>query len=198
MWAFLAALVIVLGLLRSPPASPPPRTRRRPPASPYRVDPRTGGVAIVTAILVPASFFLDLEDRISGSCSARSESQCLGLFDDVQGMRRSVKLGGVALLALIPVVGYGVTFEHITHRVLREPRHRRERIRRRSSGSRCWRTSSTSSMGWMPSPTGIVVAGASFFARRVVQAHRGGLRGAIVVARHSASSVTTTTRPRSS
>ena len=29
-------------------------------------------------------------------------------------MRPSVKLGGVALLALIPVVGYGVTFEHIT------------------------------------------------------------------------------------
>src|SRR5215213_6545194 len=76
--------------------------------------PRTGGVAIVTAILVPAAFFLDLDGPYLGILLGTLGVAALGLFDDVQGVRPSVKLGGVALLALIPVVGYGVTFEHIT------------------------------------------------------------------------------------
>src|SRR5215208_5148869 len=76
--------------------------------------PLTGGVAIVTAILVPAAFFLDLDGPYLGILLGTLGVAALGLFDDVQGVRPSVKLGGVALLALIPVVGYGVTFEHIT------------------------------------------------------------------------------------
>ena len=77
MWAFLAAFVIVLGLTpvaaRLAPATDE-RDADRPRVHTGSI-PRTGGVAIVTAILVPASFFLDLEDRISGSCSARSASR---------------------------------------------------------------------------------------------------------------------------
>src|SRR5215204_1618719 len=115
-WAFLAALAIVLGL--TPVAAPlAPSTEERDADRP-RVHtgaiPRTGGVAIVTAILVPAAFFLDLDGPYLGILLGTLGVAALGLFDDVKGVRPSVKLGGVALLALIPVVGYGVTFEHIT------------------------------------------------------------------------------------
>src|SRR5215210_6746629 len=115
-WAFLAALAIVLGL--TPVAARlAPSTEERDADRP-RVHtgaiPRTGGVAIVTAILVPAAFFLDLDGPYLGILLGTLGVAALGLFDDVQGVRPSVKLGGVALLALIPVVGYGVTFEHIT------------------------------------------------------------------------------------
>jgi UDP-GlcNAc:undecaprenyl-phosphate GlcNAc-1-phosphate transferase len=115
-WAFLAALAIVLGL--TPLAARlAPSTEARDADRPRvhsGVIPRTGGVAIVTAILVPAAFFLDLEGPYLGILLGTLGVAALGLFDDVQGVRPSVKLGGVALLALIPVVGYDVTFEHIT------------------------------------------------------------------------------------
>jgi UDP-GlcNAc:undecaprenyl-phosphate/decaprenyl-phosphate GlcNAc-1-phosphate transferase len=115
-WGFLAALVIVLGL--TPLAARlAPRTEERDRDRP-RVHsgfiPRTGGVAIVAAILVPAAFFLDLEGPYLGILLGTLAVAALGLLDDVRGIRPSTKLVGVALIALIPVVGYDVTFGHIT------------------------------------------------------------------------------------
>ena len=115
-WGFLAALVLVLGL--TPLAARlAPRTDERDRDRP-RVHtgfiPRTGGVAIVAAILVPAAFFLDLEGAYLGILLGTLGVAALGLVDDVRGVRPSVKLVGVALLALIPVVGYDVTFGHLT------------------------------------------------------------------------------------
>ena len=115
-WGFLAALVLVLGL--TPLAARlAPRTDERDRDRP-RVHtgfiPRTGGVAIVAAILVPAAFFLDLEGAYLGILLGTLGVAALGLVDDVRGVRPSVKLVGVGLLALIPVVGYDVTFGHLT------------------------------------------------------------------------------------
>ena len=115
-WGFLAALVLVLGL--TPLAARlAPRTEERDRDRP-RVHsgfiPRTGGVAIVAAILVPAAFFLDLEGPYLGILVGTVAVAALGLLDDVRGIRPSTKLVGVGLIALIPVVGYDVTFGHIT------------------------------------------------------------------------------------
>ena len=115
-WGFLAALVIVLGL--TPLAARlSPRTEARDRDRP-RVHtgfiPRTGGVAIVAAILVPAALFLDLEGPYLGILLGTLGVAILGLVDDVHGISPRTKLLGVALLALIPVVGYDVSFGHIT------------------------------------------------------------------------------------
>jgi UDP-GlcNAc:undecaprenyl-phosphate/decaprenyl-phosphate GlcNAc-1-phosphate transferase len=115
-WAFLVALALVLGLTplakRLAP-SPEERDSDRPRVHRGAI-PRTGGVAIVAAILVPAALFLDLEGAYLGILLGTLGVAALGLFDDLQGVRPSVKLAGIALLALIPVVGYEVTFERIT------------------------------------------------------------------------------------
>jgi UDP-GlcNAc:undecaprenyl-phosphate/decaprenyl-phosphate GlcNAc-1-phosphate transferase len=116
LWGFLMALVIVLGL--TPLAARlSPRTDERDRDRP-RVHtgfiPRTGGVAIVAAILVPAAFFLDLEGPYLGILLGTLGVALLGLVDDIHGISPRTKLLGVALLALIPVVGYDVTFGHIT------------------------------------------------------------------------------------
>jgi UDP-GlcNAc:undecaprenyl-phosphate GlcNAc-1-phosphate transferase len=110
------ALVIVL-VLTPLAARLSPRTDERDRDRP-RVHtgfiPRTGGVAIVAAILVPAAFFLDLEGPYLGILLGTLGVAVLGLVDDVRGISPRTKLLGVAMLALIPVVGYDVTFGHIT------------------------------------------------------------------------------------
>jgi UDP-GlcNAc:undecaprenyl-phosphate/decaprenyl-phosphate GlcNAc-1-phosphate transferase len=115
-WGFLSALVIVL-LLTPLAARLAPRTEARDRDRP-RVHkgfiPRTGGVAIVAAILVPAALFLEFEGAYFGILLGTLAVAVLGLVDDVHGVRPSVKLAGVALIALIPVAGYDVTFERIT------------------------------------------------------------------------------------
>jgi UDP-GlcNAc:undecaprenyl-phosphate GlcNAc-1-phosphate transferase len=115
-WGFLVALVLVLAL--TPLAARlAPRTQERDRDRP-RVHsgfiPRTGGVAIVAAILVSAALFLDLEGPYLGILLGTLAVAALGLLDDVRGIRPSTKLVGVALIALIPVVGYDVSFGHIT------------------------------------------------------------------------------------
>jgi UDP-GlcNAc:undecaprenyl-phosphate/decaprenyl-phosphate GlcNAc-1-phosphate transferase len=115
-WGFLTALVIVLGL--TPLAARlAPRTEERDRDRP-RVHtgfiPRTGGLAIVAAILVPAALFLDLEGPYLGILLGTLGVAALGLIDDVMGVRPSVKLAGVALIALIPVVGYDVSFGQVS------------------------------------------------------------------------------------
>jgi UDP-GlcNAc:undecaprenyl-phosphate GlcNAc-1-phosphate transferase len=76
--------------------------------------PRIGGLAIVVGILVPAFVFLRPDDAYLGILLGTGLVAVLGLVDDVWGIPPSVKLVGVSAVALIPVAGYGVYFEHVT------------------------------------------------------------------------------------
>src|SRR5215207_5794400 len=102
-WGFFAALVLVLGLTPLV-ARLAPRTEERDSDRP-RVHtgfiPRTGGVAIVAAILIPASIFLDLEGPYLGILVGTLGVAALGLLDDLRGVSPRTKLVGVALIALI-------------------------------------------------------------------------------------------------
>ena len=120
LWGFLAAAGIVLGLapltarlapligaVDDPAKSDRPRVHTRP-------LPRIGGLAIVVGILVPAFVFLRPDDAYLGILLGTALVALLGLADDVRGIPPSVKLVGVCAVALIPVAGYGVYFEHVT------------------------------------------------------------------------------------
>ncbi len=77
--------------------------------------PRTGGLAIVAGILLPAAIFVHPDSGpILGILIGTSCVAVIGLIDDTRGLRPSHKLLGVAAVALIPVVGYDLTIDHIT------------------------------------------------------------------------------------
>jgi UDP-GlcNAc:undecaprenyl-phosphate/decaprenyl-phosphate GlcNAc-1-phosphate transferase len=120
LWGFLSAAAIVLGLapltarlapvigaVDDPAASDRPRVHSRP-------LPRIGGLAIVAGILVPALVFVRPDGAYLGILLGTALVAALGLVDDVRGIPPSVKLVGVSAVALIPVAGYGVYFEHVT------------------------------------------------------------------------------------
>src|SRR5262245_32400604 len=118
LWGFLVALGIVLVLTPIVSALAPriggiddktdrPRVHTRP-------VPRIGGLAIVVGILVPMAMFIDLDGAYLGILIGTILAALLGLADDLWGLRPIVKLGGMVLIALIPVVGYDVVFNHLT------------------------------------------------------------------------------------
>ena len=76
--------------------------------------PRIGGIAIVAGILIPAALLVDLDGPYLGILLGTLGVATLGLVDDLRGVKPSVKLAGVALIALIPVVGYDVTIDRVT------------------------------------------------------------------------------------
>lgn len=76
--------------------------------------PRIGGLAIVAGILVPAALLVELDGTYTAILLAAFGVAALGLVDDLRGLRPSLKLAGVALLALVPVVGYELTIDHVT------------------------------------------------------------------------------------
>jgi UDP-GlcNAc:undecaprenyl-phosphate/decaprenyl-phosphate GlcNAc-1-phosphate transferase len=76
--------------------------------------PRIGGLAIVAGILVPAAILIDLDGPYLGIFAGTLLVAALGLFDDLRGVTPSAKLAGVTLIALIPVIGFEVTFERVT------------------------------------------------------------------------------------
>ena len=103
-----ARLAPLVGAVDDPSASERPRVHTRP-------LPRIGGVAIVVGILVPASLFLARPaPAYTGILIGTLLVAALGLVDDVRGLPPSVKLLGVAAIALIPVVAYDVTFRNLT------------------------------------------------------------------------------------
>ncbi|MDP9386196.1 MAG: undecaprenyl/decaprenyl-phosphate alpha-N-acetylglucosaminyl 1-phosphate transferase [Actinomycetota bacterium] len=117
-WGLLGAALLVLVLTplvaRLAPriggiddAKDRPRVHARP-------VPRIGGVAIVAGILVPAALLVDVEGPYLGILIGTLAVAMLGLADDLRGLKPSVKLAGVALIALIPVLGYGVTIDRVT------------------------------------------------------------------------------------
>ena len=117
-WGLLGATLLVLVLTplvaRIAPriggiddATDRPRVHARP-------VPRIGGVAIVAGILIPAVLLVDVEGPYLGILLGTLGVALLGLWDDLRGLKPSVKLAGVALIALIPVLGYGVTIDRVT------------------------------------------------------------------------------------
>jgi UDP-GlcNAc:undecaprenyl-phosphate/decaprenyl-phosphate GlcNAc-1-phosphate transferase len=75
--------------------------------------PRTGGLAIVAGILIPAAIFVHPDSGpLLGILIGTFGVAVVGLIDDTRGMRPSVKLLSVATIALIPVAGYDLTIEH--------------------------------------------------------------------------------------
>jgi UDP-GlcNAc:undecaprenyl-phosphate GlcNAc-1-phosphate transferase len=102
-----ARLAPVIGAVDDPATSDRPRVHRRP-------LPRIGGIAIVAGILVPAIVLLRPSGAYLGILLGTALVSVLGLIDDVRGIPPSVKLVGVSAVALIPVAGYGVYFQHVT------------------------------------------------------------------------------------
>jgi UDP-GlcNAc:undecaprenyl-phosphate/decaprenyl-phosphate GlcNAc-1-phosphate transferase len=76
--------------------------------------PRIGGLAIVAGVLIPAAILIEPDGPYLGILVGTLLCALLGLVDDVRGLRPSVKLVGVMLIALIPVAGYDVSFGHLT------------------------------------------------------------------------------------
>jgi UDP-GlcNAc:undecaprenyl-phosphate GlcNAc-1-phosphate transferase len=76
--------------------------------------PRIGGLAIVAGILIPTAILIDLDGPYLGMFIGTLLVAALGLLDDLQGVTPSRKLAGVVLIALIPVIGFDVRFEHVT------------------------------------------------------------------------------------
>jgi UDP-GlcNAc:undecaprenyl-phosphate/decaprenyl-phosphate GlcNAc-1-phosphate transferase len=115
LWAFLLAAGVVLVLtplvVRVAPwvggldlGGDRPRIHKGP-------IPRIGGVAIVAGILVPAAIFVEIEGPYLGILIGTLLVTVLGLIDDVHGVGAGVKFLAVCLIALVPVVGFGITLE---------------------------------------------------------------------------------------
>jgi len=117
LWGFLVAAAIVLVLTPVVSVLAPriggvddktdrPRVHKRP-------VPRIGGLAIVVGILVPMAIFMNLDGAYLGILIGTALAALLGLVDDIWGVKPIAKLGGMVLIALIPVVGYDVVFHNI-------------------------------------------------------------------------------------
>jgi UDP-GlcNAc:undecaprenyl-phosphate GlcNAc-1-phosphate transferase len=76
--------------------------------------PRIGGLAILAGILIPTAILIDLDGPYLGIFVGTLLVAALGLFDDIHGVTPSRKLVGVTVIALVPVVGFDVTFDHVT------------------------------------------------------------------------------------
>jgi UDP-GlcNAc:undecaprenyl-phosphate GlcNAc-1-phosphate transferase len=83
-----------------------PRIHKRP-------IPRIGGLAIAIGILVPALLFLDLKGAILGIVIGIPLVAAVGMVDDVRGLSASAKLLAVMVVACVPVIGFGMTFDRI-------------------------------------------------------------------------------------
>ena len=77
--------------------------------------PRIGGLAIVIGVVVPAAILLrDVDGPYLGILLGTVLAAAIGLVDDIRGLRPSVKLVAIMLVALIPVAGYGVVFDTLS------------------------------------------------------------------------------------
>jgi UDP-GlcNAc:undecaprenyl-phosphate GlcNAc-1-phosphate transferase len=76
--------------------------------------PRIGGLAIVAGILIPTAILIDLDGPYLGIFIGTLLVAALGLYDDLRHVTPTHKLLGVMVIALIPVVGFGVTFDRLT------------------------------------------------------------------------------------
>ncbi len=101
-----ARLAGLVGGLDTPTADRP-RVHSRP-------IPRIGGLAIAAGIAVPALLLLDLDGALPGILLGLPLVLAVGLVDDLRGLGAGTKLLAVTLVALIPVVGWDMTFARVT------------------------------------------------------------------------------------
>jgi UDP-GlcNAc:undecaprenyl-phosphate GlcNAc-1-phosphate transferase len=117
-WGFFSAVAIVLlttplverlahrvGALDEP--TDRPRVHDRP-------VPRIGGLAIVAGIVIPAAVLVAGDGPYTGILIGTLCIAAVGLVDDIRGLKPQTKMLGVVLVALIPVVGYDLTFDRVT------------------------------------------------------------------------------------
>jgi UDP-GlcNAc:undecaprenyl-phosphate GlcNAc-1-phosphate transferase len=116
-WGFLSAIAIVwlltpvvARLAHRIGALDEPTDRPRVHAHPV---PRIGGLAIVTGIAVPAALLVVGDGPYLGILVGMLCVAALGLVDDIRGLSPPVKMAGVCAIALIPVIGWDLTFERI-------------------------------------------------------------------------------------
>jgi UDP-GlcNAc:undecaprenyl-phosphate GlcNAc-1-phosphate transferase len=117
-WGFLTAVGLVL--LLTPlvarlayriGALDVPTDRPRVHAKPV---PRIGGLAIVAGIAVPAAIWVVGTGPYLGILIGTLCVAALGLVDDLRGLSPPLKLAGVGAIALIPVLGWDLRFDHVT------------------------------------------------------------------------------------
>ena len=65
----------------------------------------------MAGILIPSAIFVRPDGPYLGILIGTLLVSLLGLWDDIHGIQPSTKLLGVCLIALIPVLGFGVTLE---------------------------------------------------------------------------------------
>jgi UDP-GlcNAc:undecaprenyl-phosphate GlcNAc-1-phosphate transferase len=118
MWGFFLAAGMVLALTPvvawiAPRVGAVDDKQDRPRVHGGRPIPRIGGVAIVLAIAVPMAVLMKPEGRYLGILLGALMVAALGLIDDIRGINASIKMLGIVAAALIPVVGFGMTWETV-------------------------------------------------------------------------------------
>jgi UDP-GlcNAc:undecaprenyl-phosphate GlcNAc-1-phosphate transferase len=78
-----------------------------------RPIPRIGGLAIVVGVVVPMAVYIKPEGRYLGILLGTLMVAALGLLDDIKGINASVKMVGIVVAALIPVVAFGMTWQNV-------------------------------------------------------------------------------------
>src|SRR2546423_11914317 len=81
-----------------------PRVHQRP-------VPRIGGLAILAGICIPAAFSVAGDGPYTGILLGTLAIAAVGLVDDIWGLSPLAKIVAVVAIALIPVVGYDLTFD---------------------------------------------------------------------------------------
>jgi UDP-GlcNAc:undecaprenyl-phosphate GlcNAc-1-phosphate transferase len=117
-WGFLTAAGIVLALTPlvvwlAPRIGGVDDKDDRPRVHGDRPIPRIGGLAIVFGIAVPMAVFIKPEGRYLGILLGTLMVAALGLIDDIRGLNPSVKMIGIVVAALIPVAGFGMTWDTV-------------------------------------------------------------------------------------
>ncbi|HEY3205598.1 MAG TPA: MraY family glycosyltransferase [Gaiellaceae bacterium] len=118
MWGFFLAAGMVLALTPvvawiAPRIGAVDDKQDRPRVHGGKPIPRIGGVAIVLAIAVPMAVLMKPEGRYLGILLGTLMVAALGLIDDIRGINASIKMLGIVGAALIPVVGFGMTWETV-------------------------------------------------------------------------------------
>src|SRR5919201_2292094 len=117
-WGFLTAAGIVLVLTPlvarvAPSIGGVDDKADRPRVHGGRPIPRIGGLAIVIGIAVPMAVYIRPEGRYLGILLGTLMVAGLGLIDDIKGINASVKMVGIVVAALIPVVAFGMTWKTV-------------------------------------------------------------------------------------
>jgi UDP-GlcNAc:undecaprenyl-phosphate/decaprenyl-phosphate GlcNAc-1-phosphate transferase len=115
-WGFLCAAGIVLVLTPgvawlAPRIGGVDDKADRPRVHGAKPIPRIGGLAIVVAIAVSMAIFVKPEGTYLGILLGTLLVAAIGLIDDIHGINAGVKMLGIVVAALIPVAGFGMTWE---------------------------------------------------------------------------------------